>query len=343
MSDPLHRPARPTALVVRPGFESDLRAELPAAASWSDAASTPGLVLAGPVCPGAPFVFERQRMPGAAFLSDSATKPVTDETLSLVTEALRAQRRPWVLHVFSTDPALQDRAIGFARTIERLVARNLPDLAALKTSDAPGPDDLVLQLCRVPAGLWFSTAPLAALSTPWVGGIPRMKDDPRAPSRSYLKLEEAFARMNEWPAAGQTAVDLGAAPGGWTLALAKRGCAVTAVDNGPLRLPAPERGWGRIQYIRANGITFEPRQPVDWLVADMLVAPGVALGLLRRWLAKRLMRRCVVNIKIPQENAFAAVDPVLRCFRTQGAGFKFEVRQLYHDRREVTVMGRRAG
>lgn len=326
-------------LLVRPGFESDLVSEL-AAAGLSASACGPGLVRASGQLPPAPFIFERQRLPDAGFLSEPALKPVTDETLGAVTARLRASAGPWLLQVYATEPELHDRAAGFARAVLRLVERHVPAVAARQVDGATEADPLVVQLCRVAGGLWYSTAPRSALTSPWVGGIARMRDDPRAPSRSYLKIEEAFARMGLEPTPGQTAVDLGAAPGGWTLALAKRGCHVIAVDNGPLRLPPPEAGWGRVDYVRANGITFEPRQPVDWLVADMLVAPGVVLGLLRRWIGQRLLRQCVVNVKIPQADAYAAVAPIAQYVQSQGSGFSVQLCQLYHDRDEITVMGR---
>lgn len=324
---------------VRHGFEVDLVAEL-AAGRVAARVVSPGLVLASGCLPGVPFVFERQRLPGAEFIEEAALKPVSEGTLSRITAKLRACDALWAVHVFETETVLADRAEGFARNLTKLIERQLPAVAERQVFRAKDADALVLQLCRTPDGLWFSTAPLAELSCPWPAGIPRMKDDPRAPSRSYLKIEEAFARMGDAPVAGQSAVDLGAAPGGWSLALVKRGCDVSAVDNGPLRLPEPEAGWGRLDYINANGITFEPRAPVDWLVADMLVPPGVALGLMRRWMQGRLMRRLVVNVKIPQDRAFDALKPVLDFLHSMRGSYATQTRQLFHDRREVTVMGR---
>lgn len=62
-----------------------------------------------------------------------------------------------------------------------------------------------------------------------------MADDDAAPSRSYLKVEEAYIVLGREPQAGETVVDLGAAPGGWSYSAAKRGATVVAIDNGPLK------------------------------------------------------------------------------------------------------------
>ncbi len=77
-------------------------------------------------------------------------------------------------------------------------------------------------------------------SSPWPMGIPRIRMPHGAPSRSTLKLAEALVtflgdREPDLLRAGMRAVDLGAAPGGWTWQLAQRGLRVTAVDNGALK------------------------------------------------------------------------------------------------------------
>ncbi|TNE79012.1 MAG: 23S rRNA (cytidine(2498)-2'-O)-methyltransferase RlmM, partial [Gammaproteobacteria bacterium] len=77
-------------------------------------------------------------------------------------------------------------------------------------------------------------------SSRWAMGIPRLRVPKDAPSRATLKLEEAwhfFIPEDEWAdrlKARTRAVDLGAAPGGWTYQLVARGMTVYAVDNGPM-------------------------------------------------------------------------------------------------------------
>jgi len=77
-------------------------------------------------------------------------------------------------------------------------------------------------------------------SAMWPMGIPRLKFPREAPSRSTLKLEEAwhhFIPREQWDDrlhSDMTGVDLGAAPGGWTWQLVNRGMLVTAIDNGPM-------------------------------------------------------------------------------------------------------------
>ncbi|PKL99609.1 MAG: 23S rRNA (cytidine(2498)-2'-O)-methyltransferase RlmM, partial [Gammaproteobacteria bacterium HGW-Gammaproteobacteria-9] len=108
----------------------------------------------------------------------------------------------------------------------------------------------------------------------WPMGIPRLKFPRQAPSRSTLKLEEAwhhFIPRDQWDArlaAGMTGVDLGAAPGGWTWQLVNRHIKVSAVDNGPMNADLMDSGL--VEHFRADGFTFRPKRPVDWMVCDIV-------------------------------------------------------------------------
>ena len=305
----------------------------------------PGLVAADGL-PAEPLIFEHQRLPDAHLIPLADLKPISDHTWrSIMGAVLDAQHR-WTLHAGALPNELQPRVTGVANTLLRLARKLGPALDDLERPPhrAERMDDaLVLQLCLTPEGLWHSTAPMASLSSRQPGGEVRMKDDPQAPSRSFLKVEEAFYCMNEWPQPGQRVVDLGAAPGGWTLAFAKRGCAVAAVDNGALKLPPPGSGWGPVEHLKRDGLSFAlpaDTPPVDWLVADMLVPPGCVVSLLRNWLKAPAMKRFVVNMKLPEGPPLGAIRP-LQELLAQHPNFQTKLRHLYHDREEITVMGRR--
>ncbi|SFB48968.1 23S rRNA (cytidine2498-2'-O)-methyltransferase [Azotobacter beijerinckii] len=106
-------------------------------------------------------------------------------------------------------------------------------------------------------------------SAAWPMGIPRLKFPRAAPSRSTLKLEEAwhqFIPREAWDlrlAPGMTAVDLGAAPGGWTWQLVNRHIKVTAVDNGPMAPSLMDSGL--VEHVRSDGFVFRPRRPAGRL------------------------------------------------------------------------------
>jgi len=175
----------------------------------------------------------------------------------------------------------------------------------------------------------------------WPLGIPRLRMPPGAPSRSTLKLAEAFEvflgeRAKDLLRPGMHAVDLGAAPGGWTWQLAQRGLLVTAVDNGPLKGAVREDRL--VRHVREDAFRFVPRRKVDWLVCDVVEQPIRIADLVARWVSQGLARNAIFNLKLPMKKRY---DEVRRCEERiaaamRGAPFALALRQLYHDREEVT-------
>lgn len=167
------------------------------------------------------------------------------------------------------------------------------------------------------------------------GGQKRMADDPQAPSRSYLKAEEAYVVLGREPAAGETVADLGAAPGGWSYSAARRGALVTAVDNGPLKAGGLHPG---ITHKTEDAFLFKPEKPVDWLFCDMVEDPERIVLLVERWLKEGWCRRLVVNLK------FGRTDPVPLLRRAEMLRRfvpDLKARHLFHDREEFTLVGER--
>lgn len=186
-----------------------------------------------------------------------------------------------------------------------------------------------------------------ANSAPWPLGIPRLRARRQAPSRSVLKLDEAIARFLSdderaaWLRPGRTAVDLGAAPGGWTWLLREYGVAVTAVDNGPLAQAISDDPG--VDHRAEDGFRFRPRRPVDWLVCDMVERPHRIARLLTEWLSRGDCRHAVVNLKLPMKQRWQTVSTQLETIAAvlPGDG-RLLANQLYHDREEVTLFATRA-
>jgi 23S rRNA (cytidine2498-2'-O)-methyltransferase len=181
-----------------------------------------------------------------------------------------------------------------------------------------------------------------AMCAPWPQGIPRLKFPHAAPSRSTLKLEEAFlvllddGERERWLRPGMSAVDLGAAPGGWTWQFVRRSLRVTAIDNGPMDRALMESGL--VAHLREDGFRFRPKKPADWMVCDMVEQPRRIAELVSRWLAEGWCRRSIFNLKLPMKKRY---DETMRCLQMIRAGasrtLELRARQLYHDREEITV------
>ncbi|MFZ5560614.1 MAG: 23S rRNA (cytidine(2498)-2'-O)-methyltransferase RlmM [Pseudomonadota bacterium] len=199
-----------------------------------------------------------------------------------------------------------------------------------------------------------STTLLAGFSepgnaSPWPLGIPRLKSPAGAPSRSTLKLEEALLyflsaeERQELLREGGTAVDLGAAPGGWTWQLVKRGLQVTAIDNGAM--DAGLMRGGQVEHLRSDGFRYRPPRSVDWLVCDMVEKPLRIAELCAGWIADGAARHAIFNLKLPMKKRHEEVQLCREAIARTLAKtpFTLRVKQLYHDREEVTAYLRRSG
>lgn len=178
----------------------------------------------------------------------------------------------------------------------------------------------------------------------WAMGIPRLKLPASAPSRSTLKLEEAWkvmlpqGRELDYLGGGKTAVDLGAAPGGWTWQLVDQGMTVTAVDNGPMdeQLMAS----GMVTHVAADGYLWRPKRAVDWMVCDIVDKPRRTAAMVSDWFSAQLCRYSMFNLKLPMKQRYEEwlICQELLTSRLADAPFavRLRARHLYHDREEIT-------
>ena len=344
----------------RAGFEAEAADDLRRAAAAAGlqpgvaAHPVPGLVVVPCAAPAATAVraaLDRARPvfarnpfvgvgPVALDARDAAGRPDRIAPLLAAIEALpaavhgTAQRAPYVEHPDTNEgKALSPLARGLGARLDAALAA-----AGRLRADAPRRLHVFLA-----DGTTAYVGTSAAAATPWPLGIPRIRVARGAPSRSAAKLAEAFVvflgdAVADVLRPGMRAVDLGAAPGGWTWLLAQKGLRVTAVDNGALRGPAAHDPL--VTHLRADGLAYRPRRPVDWLVCDIVERPARIAEVVAGWIADGDARYAIFNLKLPMKKR---IEEVARCagivedrLARAGVAHDFALRQLYHDREEVT-------
>jgi 23S rRNA (cytidine2498-2'-O)-methyltransferase len=170
----------------------------------------------------------------------------------------------------------------------------------------------------------------------WAGGARRYKQDQDTISRAEFKLLEACEVFGvALPASGQ-ALDLGAAPGGWTRLLRQAGLRVIAVD--PADLDARLRGDGGIQHMRqlAQRYLAACDQRFDVLVNDLRMDALQSVELMVQ--AAQFLSPdglAIMTLKLPEHGANKALQRVFGLLET--AYHLVGLRQLYHNRSEVTA------
>lgn len=212
--------------------------------------------------------------------------PVTLPVASIGDAAakLRAIQRNWVSYA----PLHHRRAALIAERLPHVSAKPLAFPAAAPTA---------------PLGSWTlllhdTLLASAGCTSPFPHGEARFVEDREGPpSRAYLKLWEALALLRRWPQPGEACLDLGAAPGGWTWALAKLGARVQAVDKAPLDPRIAAMPGVTMRAESAFALDPAKEKPVAWLFSDVICYPARLLALVRRWIAAGTARNLVCTIK----------------------------------------------
>lgn len=274
-----------TAYLAPDGFEADLRREieLDPTARVRD-------------CVGRLFVVERDSSVIAAPIAWAQNTWMDARELPIVSigdgvRQLRAIQRNWALW-----------PVGHHRRAA-LIEDGLPRLK---------PKRLVFgePLPTAPLGSWTLLRPdLMLAAARCSSAVPHgdmlfEEDRTSAPSRAYLKLWEALTVAGIMPRPGETCLDLGASPGGWTWVIASLGAIVASIDKAPLA-PAVATMPGVTQR-PGSAFALDPaaEPAVDWLFSDVICYPERLLALVERWLAAGKARRFVCTLKFQGETDF---------------------------------------
>lgn len=155
--------------------------------------------------------------------------------------------------------------------------------------------------------------------------------------RAECKIEEAFEVFGIQAGEGVQALDLGAAPGGWTHYLSKRGISVDAVD--PAALNETVLGQSNVRHFRMTAQEFarSHREGIyDLIVNDMKMDTNQSMDILCEM--SSLLKKegeCLMTLKLPRQGIQKRINVARKVL-----GERFEtvrIRQLYYNRSEVTA------
>ncbi len=200
--------------------------------------------------------------------------------------------------------------------------------------------DSVVQLMLVTPSegvLSVALAPVPHEQRHLVSAFPKGEIEPAqdkmAPSRAFAKLVESEQRLGRVIRAGETCVDLGAAPGSWTYVAVNRGARVIAVDRAPLRADLATQ----VSCQKADAFSYEPPEPVDWLLCDVIAAPDRTAELLFQWLRRGWCRNFVVTLKSGDTMPPHALQEV--ACRLSPMCQELRINRLCANKKEVCVFG----
>ncbi len=205
-----------------------------------------------------------------------------------------------------------------------------PELAL----NVPQPSQ-VLSVTATAERAYIGVSPVTRNLSAWAGGQMRFAREPGQISRSEFKLLEALAVFGLSLPTHGVALDLGAAPGGWTRVLQSRGLRVVAVD--PADLDPRLVGVAGIRHVRVHAQKFNPGvQRFAVITNDMRMDAGEAAQFMNQvhgWFQPGGLG--LLTLKLPEYRfapvAEAALATLAQTYTVLGA------RQLFHNRSEITV------
>ncbi len=267
------------------------------------------------------LVFSPVYKPNAVFAEDIwlDAQIVPCPSISKAAQTLRQIGKYWYLHPINN--------VRRSRLIESEL-KKLPELMRSFPLTEPLPETGVFSL--------LDANTLLCASKRWkawpLGQCFFQEDKINPPNRAYLKLWEALTLFGTYPKPNETALDLGAAPGGWTQVMQRFGVKVTAVDKADLdpriaRLP-------RVTHLKQSAFALEPekwQEPIDWLVCDIACYPDRLFPYILRWIKTEKVRRMIVTIKLQGENDLAAIAPFLEISQSRTT-------HLFYNKHEVTFV-----
>lgn len=183
---------------------------------------------------------------------------------------------------------------------------------------------------QTPAPLWTDPLQLSHLELP-----------AEAPSRAWLKIEETIRLFKLDLKSGETAIELGSAPGGAVMALLDRGLHVRAVD--PAMMDPMLNRYAEYRHLKKpfQELTVSETAGADWWLSDLNLAPGSVLSHMGRLLREvEKPRGLIITLKLAKPEVAREIKQHRE--RVQEWGFrKTHVRLLPSHHQEVVLVALR--
>ena len=136
-------------------------------------------------------------------------------------------------------------------------------------------------------------------------------------------------RLGCQPQTGETCIDLGASPGGWTWVLANLGAQVISVDKAPLAPAIAIRP--NVQPVIESAFAIRPTDYPDatWILSDIICYPERLLRLAERWLSQKPDANYLFTIKFQAPTNFEIIN---KFKEIEGS----HLIHLHHNKHELT-------
>ena len=201
--------------------------------------------------------------------------------------------------------------------------------------------DLIIAIYAHHSHLYVGFGTVEEMRSDWPGGAIRFQREEGQASRAKFKLLEAEKVFGLDLALFKQAIDVGAAPGGWSSLLLERGLKVTAID--PAVLDEQIMRHPALTHLKMNASDVKlPKASFDLIVCDMswnpLLMSKLVLGLRP---ALKPYSYGVITLKLMNKKVMQSIREVKERL---GSGYNvLQAKQLFHNRDEITLLIQKNG
>lgn len=206
----------------------------------------------------------------------------------------------------------------------------------------PAPGDWVIHVIAVDADSYYLGLHFHSLFHPsWPGGRPEIRLPKEAPSRAYLKIEEAILRFKPPFLKLDQVMEIGSAPGGASYALLQRELRVIGVDPG--NMDPKILGHSHFRHIQKPISEVERTEipgPIQWLLLDMNTEPRFSVYAVDRWvnLKKSDLIGVILTIKLNKWKIADEIPAILEHLQSMGLSYTQALQLSFH-RQEIVIYG----
>ena len=173
------------------------------------------------------------------------------------------------------------------------------------------------------------------------GALPRLTLPSHAPSRSWLKLEQALAwrGWDQLDLKGKNVLELGCSPGGATLAMLDRGMRVVGVDSRDMDESILRHDSGAFRHVRTQLARVDPEKlpgEIAMIFCDVNASPLMVLPDLERLQKAVRAPKVIAILKMNSPALEAQLEDFVSFIRSFSPA-PVHVTQLPAQRREVCV------
>jgi 23S rRNA C2498 (ribose-2'-O)-methylase RlmM len=299
-------------------------------------------------------IFARQRMGSPKRIGAPTRDELAAAIITFATEGGRSPRGAQVFcpevaregsarraaHPLARDAAALQEVLDQKLTGRRAKGKLGPPTRHVLQVLMTGPFEALVSVDEVATTSAVHDDALLAWPSPFVAGRALTEADKNAPSSAWRKLEEALRWIGVTIDASDHAVDLGAAPGGWTRLLRERDARVTAVDRAALDAAvANDPG---VTHLKKDALTVDlfALKPTI-VVCDVIWEPKNAFAIMRRAVAVPTTRAAVITFKLKEPIEWELLEETRAFVRDLPAAWSGRLKHLTANKLEVTLLLRR--